>query len=98
MRMTSSESSSIINRSTPWVDGCCGPMLMIIVSSSGSASGHMPPPDHDLLRARPRLELLRAFGRLAFEALLFERFFVAADLGHRGCGSPLNVTGTRADG
>ncbi len=24
-----------MRRSTPWVDGCCGPMLMIMVSSSG---------------------------------------------------------------
>ena len=26
-------------RSTPWVDGCCGPMLMIIVWDSPSSSG-----------------------------------------------------------
>ena len=30
-------------RSTPWVDGCCGPMLMIIVWDSPSSSGHGPP-------------------------------------------------------
>ena len=34
VRSTVSPSSSSIRRSTPWVDGCCGPMLMIIVSSS----------------------------------------------------------------
>ena len=37
---TVSPSSSIMIRSTPWVDGCCGPMLMIVVSSS---SGQIPP-------------------------------------------------------
>ena len=30
--MTVSPSSSSSRRSTPWVEGCCGPMLMIIVS------------------------------------------------------------------
>src|SRR5438067_7517210 len=30
---TVSPSSSSTSRSTPWVEGCCGPMLMIIVSS-----------------------------------------------------------------
>ena len=30
--ITVSPSSSISRRSTPWVEGCCGPMLMIIVS------------------------------------------------------------------
>ena len=39
-RSTVSASSSIMMRSTPWVDGCCGPMLRIIVSST---SGHGPP-------------------------------------------------------
>ncbi len=34
VRSTVSPSSSSIRRSTPWVDGCWGPMLMIIVSSS----------------------------------------------------------------
>ena len=29
---TVSPSSSSSSRSTPWVEGCCGPMLMIIVS------------------------------------------------------------------
>src|SRR5207244_2814218 len=33
LRRTVSPSSSIMSRSTPWVDGCWGPMLMIIVSS-----------------------------------------------------------------
>src|SRR5664280_1158681 len=34
VRSTVSPSSSNIRRSTPWVEGCCGPMLMIMVSSS----------------------------------------------------------------
>ena len=34
VRSTVSPSSSSINRSTPWVEGCWGPMLMIMVSSS----------------------------------------------------------------
>ena len=34
VRSTVSPSSSSMRRSTPWVLGCCGPMLMIIVSSS----------------------------------------------------------------
>ena len=34
VRSTVSPSSSSISRSTPWVEGCCGPMLMIMVSSS----------------------------------------------------------------
>src|SRR5581483_12290706 len=39
-RRTVSPSSSSITRRTPWVDGCCGPRLMIIVSSdSGHDSG-----------------------------------------------------------
>src|SRR2546430_6904547 len=33
VRRTVSPSSSIMRRSTPWVDGCWGPMLMIMVSS-----------------------------------------------------------------
>src|SRR6478735_4505186 len=37
-RSTVSPCSSSMSRSTPWVDGCCGPMLMIIVSSSGAWS------------------------------------------------------------
>ena len=35
VRSTVSPSSSSISRSTPWVEGCWGPMLMIMVSSSG---------------------------------------------------------------
>ena len=42
-RTTVSPSSSIMIRSTPCVEGCCGPMLMIIVSPSPSSSGHGPP-------------------------------------------------------
>ena len=32
--VTVSPSSSRISRSTPWVDGCCGPMLTTIRSSA----------------------------------------------------------------
>ena len=38
-RSTVSPWSSSINRSTPCVDGCCGPMLMIMVCSSSASSG-----------------------------------------------------------
>ena len=38
-RSTVSPWSSSINRSTPCVDGCCGPMLMIMVWSSSASSG-----------------------------------------------------------
>ena len=34
-RVTISPSSSSTSRSTPWVDGCCGPMFMIMRSLSG---------------------------------------------------------------
>ena len=34
VRTTVSPWSSSMSRSTPWVDGCWGPMLMIIVSSA----------------------------------------------------------------
>ena len=37
-RSTVSPCSSIAIRSTPWVDGCCGPMLMSIGPSSGAAA------------------------------------------------------------
>ena len=37
MLVTVSPSHSRISRSTPWVDGCCGPMLMTRVSSPRSA-------------------------------------------------------------
>ena len=37
-RSTVSPRSSSISRSTPCVLGCCGPMLMIIVSSSSGSS------------------------------------------------------------
>ncbi len=30
MSRITSPSSSVISRSTPWVEGCCGPRLMII--------------------------------------------------------------------
>ena len=36
-RMTCSPASSSMSRSTPCVEGCWGPMLMIIVSSFSSA-------------------------------------------------------------
>ncbi len=35
--VTDSPSISKINRSTPWVEGCCGPMLTTIRSSPRSA-------------------------------------------------------------
>ena len=35
--VTVSPSSSRISRSTPWVDGCCGPMLTTTRSSASSA-------------------------------------------------------------
>src|SRR5207244_3375215 len=39
VRSTVSPSSSIMRRSTPWVLGCCGPMLMIMrLSSTASTS------------------------------------------------------------
>ena len=86
VRSTVSPSSSIISRSTPWVDGCWGPMLMIIVSS----------PDTSMSRFRRRVtaalrqtedgtdlaaqlrrrslargrQLLGAFGRLGHEAFV----------------------------
>ena len=34
--VTVSPSSSRISRSTPWVDGCCGPMLTTTRSSADS--------------------------------------------------------------
>ncbi len=34
--VTVSPSSSRISRSTPWVDGCCGPMLTTTRSSASS--------------------------------------------------------------
>ena len=37
-RSTVSPSSSSMMRSTPWVEGCCGPRLMIIVSSSPNST------------------------------------------------------------
>ena len=39
---TVSPSSSIMSLSTPCVDGCCGPMLMIIVSSSVTSISRSP--------------------------------------------------------
>ena len=38
VRRIVSPSSSSMRRSTPWVLGCCGPMLMIIVWSSDGPS------------------------------------------------------------
>src|SRR5438552_18742958 len=35
METTFSPSSSITRRSTPWVEGCCGPMLIVMVLNSG---------------------------------------------------------------
>ena len=57
-------------RSTPWVDGCCGPMLMIIVSSS---SGHGPPvstSSRSRRLARERPQQLRALVGLRLEPAL----------------------------
>src|SRR5580704_13365379 len=42
VRSTVSPSSSIISRSTPCVDGCWGPMLMIIVSSPDTSMSRFP--------------------------------------------------------
>ena len=41
-RSTVSPCSSSIRRSTPWVLGCAGPMLRIIVWSSSGSSGRSP--------------------------------------------------------
>ena len=41
-RSTVSPYNSSMRRSTPWVLGCCGPMLMIIVWSSSGSSGRSP--------------------------------------------------------
>ena len=41
-RSTVSPSSSIMIRRTPWVDGCWGPMLMIMVSSSPTSMSMSP--------------------------------------------------------
>src|SRR5512138_710756 len=38
---TVSPSSSMIRRSTPWVEGCCGPMLMVMVLNSGAVVADM---------------------------------------------------------
>src|SRR5207253_6071811 len=45
-RTIRSPSSFSTTRSTPWVEGCCGPMLRIIssVRSGPSATTSMPPP------------------------------------------------------
>ena len=86
-----------MSRNTPWVDGCCGPMLMIIVSPSSSSRPHAAAGEHELARLRRlgRRELLRALvGRARFESEL-DRGVCSS---HRGDGSPLNVTGTRAGG
>src|SRR4051794_17190512 len=42
VRSTVSPSSSSMRRSTPWVDGCWGPMLMIMVSSSETSMSMSP--------------------------------------------------------
>ncbi len=42
VRNTVSPSSSSMSRSTPWVEGCCGPMLMIIVWSSRRSMSMSP--------------------------------------------------------
>src|SRR6266516_6961307 len=44
---TYSPSSSRTSRSTPWVEGCCGPMLMIMVSSRTGWT--LIPPSHPSL-------------------------------------------------
>ena len=102
-------------RSTPWVDGCCGPMLRIIVSST---SGHGPPVSTSscvrdlagertqLLRALVGLRLEPAFFGVVLDLRALEQVGVVdldqlvdgvLRLGrHRGLGSPLKVTGTRA--
>ena len=110
-RSTVSPSSSIMIRSTPWVDGCCGPMLMIIVSSS---LGPRPAGEDELPRARVAgrsscapssvcASSRRSSGSSSSSAL--ERVVVATStsssteslglLAHRGPGSSLKVTGTR---
>ena len=70
---TVSPSSSIISRSTPWVDGCWGPMLMIIVSSSphldvevavGGADAFGQPQDRTDLAAQLRRRRLRRESQL----------------------------------
>src|SRR6478609_8762604 len=44
---TVSPSSSSTSRSTPWVLGCCGPMLTVIVSVRGSAIVYQSPASND---------------------------------------------------
>ncbi len=53
-------------RSTPWVDGCCGPMLMIIVWLSPSSSGQGPPV---MTSSCSLAQLLRALVGLALERI-----------------------------
>src|SRR4029453_233602 len=54
LRSTVSPSSSSMSRSTPCVDGCCGPMLRIIVwSSEGSSSAIAATSASDIRRTAP---------------------------------------------
>ena len=84
VRSTNSPSSSSMSRSTPWVEGCWGPMLMIIVSSSGRSTSIDAGVEHDALgepqhraglasqlharRVAPAVQLLAALARLGESA------------------------------
>ena len=56
VRSTVSPSSSSMSRSTPWVEGCWGPMLMIIVSSSDARCRCRRVEDHALGQAQDRAD------------------------------------------
>ena len=102
VRSTVSPSSSSMRRSTPWVLGCCGPMLMIIVWSSDGALPHevlglgLRQPEGRAQLAEQLLgagrgaigHLLRALGGLDARAAV-------VDVGHRASAVPLNCTGMR---
>ena len=98
-----------MSRSTPWVDGCCGPMLMIIVSSSlgswslsvfASASEIRSTHAHlaqQLLRgasASARPHLLLALSGRSPDASCTSMTLIARS----SCRTPLNCTGIRPIG
>ncbi len=89
-------------RSTPWVDGCCGPH---VEDHRVVDVGPRPAGEHELAGTGLTGEgahLLRALVGLRLEALLLDGLqvhdFEIDGLGHRGLGSPLKVTGTARGG
>src|SRR5688572_11511665 len=91
-RKTVSPSSSNMSRSTPWVDGCDGPMLMIMRSSSRGPRGAVSSP------AASRSDMRRTAEESRRRARSSDEVSVVVVIASTGRGSGFELHRNAADG